>query len=418
MAFNVESCLEKDTEKITEFLSNISGTMYDYINEHSGSQYIMFYKYLTHSDLPTFGKSTKSNSLDKNFLYYLSKKEMEDIESQTEKPFQTAHQSSIGLKRAFYTSIGVPDPREEIYLLNDYMDVLVVNDNLKYFKSEYTKKIFDKLEKPYNGSTVIKSWNFDKLDIALDEDSAFTPLELHVAVHGLGERKDEDFHKLRHHIFKGDTFILLCELNENYKRLFIILEKNPIFFSILGETNDDYEEYKIKTKDRLTTQITNKYSEVAEAEIDYEVNLKMQLVWRNMLAKEMMGYTPVNRQVFCPITYITLDYDELGTLLVATHIKGINDEKTTAEEKYDINNGLLLSTTASALFDKHLITIDENKDLLFSIYLDDYKLKNQLLLLQPIFRPILNEKRMQYLAYHKSIYDAEEFKRSNNTNLY
>ena len=132
----------------------------------------------------------------------------------------------------------------------------------------------------------------------------------------------------------------------------------------------------------------------------------------------MLFRSPVNRQVFCPITYITLDYDELGTLLVATHIKGINDEKTTAEEKYDINNGLLLSTTASALFDKHLITIDENKDLLFSIYLDDYKLKNQLLLLQPIFRPILNEKRMQYLAYHKSIYDAEEFKRSNNTNLY
>ena len=44
MAFNVESCLEKDTEKITEFLSNISGTMYDYINEHSDSQYVMFYK--------------------------------------------------------------------------------------------------------------------------------------------------------------------------------------------------------------------------------------------------------------------------------------------------------------------------------------------------------------------------------------
>ena len=88
---------------------------------------------------------------------------------------------------------------------------------------------------------------------------------------------------------------------------------------------------------------------------------------------------------------------------------------TLNEEKYDINNGLLLSANADALFDKHLITISENKELVFSYLLDgDDRLKNQLLLLQPIFKPILNEKRMQYLAYHRQVFERKEQERKRN----
>jgi predicted restriction endonuclease len=66
-----------------------------------------------------------------------------------------------------------------------------------------------------------------------------------------------------------------------------------------------------------------------------------------------------------------------------------------------------LCANADALFDKHLITISETKELIFSFLLDnDSRLKSQLLLMQPIFQPILNEKRMEYIAYHR-----EQFKK-------
>ena len=37
-----------------------------------------------------------------------------------------------------------------------------------------------------------------------------------------------------------------CYINIDEKNIFIIPEKNPIFFSIIGETNRSYEEYQRK----------------------------------------------------------------------------------------------------------------------------------------------------------------------------
>ena len=52
----------------------------------------------------------------------------------------------------------------------------------------------------------------------------------------------------------------------------------------------------------------------------------------------------------------------------------------------------------------------------FSYLIDtDIKLKSQLLLMQPIFQPILNEKRMQYLAYHRSVFEQKEAERKAGT---
>lgn len=63
-------------------------------------------------------------------------------------------------------------------------------------------------------------------------------------------------------------------------------------------------------------------------------------------------------------------------------------------------------------FDKHLISINENKELIFSFLLNnDNRLKMQLLLMQPIFQPLLNEKRMTYIAYHREVFFALEAER-------
>ena len=409
------SFIIKDIDLIKDFIAKINSKMLDYIISHPNSKFILFYKNLTHSDLPTFGKATRINELSKNLLYYINENEMLNIERKTDKPFQTSHQSCIGLRKKLYELTGLPQPREnDPYLLNNFCKVLIVNEQMKYFKSKYTKEVFNKLGK----ILFIRenNWNFNEIDVSLTNED-FTEINLHVAVHGLGMAEDKEFHKLRHHMFKGDIFSLLFEITDNDKKMFIILEKNPIFFSIIGIINKSYEEYQQLLRKRLINKILNKKN--VNVNLDEEVTRQQQAAWRKMLANEMMGYTSVDSQIFCPFTYITVDFDKLGCLFVASHIKGFSDPNTTNEEKYDINNGLLLCANADALFDKHLISINENKELVFSFLLDgDIKLKSQLLLLQQIFQPILNDKRMQYLKYHYELFQQLETIRKKFNNLY
>lgn len=400
-----------ENDEIENFVAGISNQMFDYIKSHDTSRFVLFYKYLTHSDLATFGKSTRPNTLDKNLLYYIDEEEMANIEKKTGKPFQTAHQSCIGLKQELYKMVGLPQPREaDPYLINDYMNVFVVNRNMHYFESQYTEIVFKKLGKHISRSAQ-RNWDFPHLNVDLS-NGAFTPISLHCAVHGLGMAQDTEFHKLRHHLFKGDTFILLFELTPSEKNMFILVEKNPIFFSIIGETNKDYEDYQNQVRKRLIDNTIAKTNAIDSDDIEEEVTRQQQAAWRKMLAKEMMGYTQVDGQVFCPFTYITADFNKLGALFIASHIKGFKDPQTTNEEKYDINNGLILCANADALFDKHLISINEKKELIFSFLIDnDNRLKMQLLLMQPIFQPLLNEKRMEYISYHRSVFLAMEEER-------
>lgn len=408
---NYTSFILEDQNTIIDFVGQISSEMYDYIeSKQDKSKFVLFYKHLTHSDLATFGKATHPNSHDKNLLYYIKTDDMLEVERKTNKPFQTAHQSCIGLKMELYDLVGLPQPREtDPYAINDYMNVYVVNSNMEYFNSFYTQKVFNKLGKSVNPRS--RAWDFNDLDVKLDEGQ-FTPIELHVAVHGLGMEQDSDFHKIRHHLFKGDTLVLLFEIpyDGSEKSMYLLFEKNPVFFNIIGETNTAYVRYQERIRRKLISRVTGRTNAVED--LNEEVTRQEQAAWRNMLANEMMGYTQESRQIFCPLTYITVDFDKLGSLFVASHIKGFSDPNTTNEEKYDVNNGLLICANADALFDKHLISINENKEIVFSFLLDDdYRLKQQLLLMQPIFKPILNEKRMQYLAYHKSVFDAKEIER-------
>ena len=97
-------------------------------------------------------------------------------------------------------------------------------------------------------------------------------------------------------------------------------------------------------------------------------------------------------------------------LFIASHIKRFSDSD--CDEAFDINNGLLLCANADALFDKHMITVDENKKLIFSFLIDnDYMLKQKLLLNQPIFEIVLNEKRMEYMKDHREIFFKKEQER-------
>ena len=327
------SFILEDIDDIKSFVAKISSTMFDYINENKQSKYILFYKYLTHSDLGTFGKATRVNRHDKNLLYYIKTDEMNNIENNTGRPFQTAHQSCIGLKKKFYDLAGLPQPREnDPYLINDYCNVLLCNENMEYFKGKYTKKVFEKLNKNFTFGKK-SSWDFKNLDVFLNENDKFTNINLHCAVHGLGMEQDTEFRKLRHHLFKNDTFVILFEKNSNRNNMFLLFEKNPAFFSVIGESNKAYEKYQIMLRERLINNTLAKDNAANQSEIDDEVTRQQQSAWRKMLAQEMMGYTSNDGEVFCPITYITGNFEELGALFVASHIKGFSDPNTTNEEK-------------------------------------------------------------------------------------
>ena len=139
------------------------------------------------------------------------------------------------------------------------------------------------------------------------------------------------------------------------------------------EQNNKQEMFELLKQDKLSAG-------------EYEKTRKNQSKWRLLLAEEMMGYTTNENEIFCPLTYITVNFDSAGTLFRASHIKGFAD--CNVDEAFDINNGIIMVANADALFDKHLITIEDEfynienlkklyiKGNLSSVPNELYKLKN------------------------------------------
>lgn len=394
----------KNNEDIKNYIEDKSDYIYNYVNSNQNSKYTLIRKFITHSDLPTFWKRTwQKQWIDKNFLYYLSVSEMEDIENREWKEFETAKQSNITVPPLFYEKLWIKQlerrewQQEEQHnhiLVNDYANVYLVNDTLDYFSIEYTFNVFEKLDKDVK-------WNINdyKIDFLWD----LTEIELRHAIHWIWTKDDIIFHKLRRNIFKNDSLILLIEEKSDWKKnLFIILDKNPKFFSIINETNKLYEKYLLKER-KITEKVT-------EELVEDEKTRKFQNLWRNKLAEEMMNYTTEDEKIFCPFTLIEANFENIWTLYRASHIKPFSECNTT--EAFDINNWLLLVANADALFDKYLITVSENKELIFSFMIEhDHKLKNNLLLNQPIFKSVLNENRMEYLKSHREAFLLKEEER-------
>lgn len=395
----------EEAEKIMEFLEDKSLSLLGYVESKTDSEFTLIRKYITHSDLPTFGKRCgREQSLEKNILYYLSVPQMEEIEDFQEREFEVAKQSNITVPSLFYEKIemeqlqrriGHQDENHQHKLINDYANVYLVNDSFKYFNIDYTNVVFEKLNK-------LVDWKKEDYLVNPDE-GLFTPIELRHAIHGIGTKDDVIFHKIRRTIFKNDSLIILIEkTKDNLKNVFLLLDKNPRFFSIINETNEAWEKYQVKGKKLVEYTVRDL--------VEDEKTRKYQNKWRNSLAEEMMNFTTTEGGVFCPFTYIEGVFEDLGTLYRASHIKSF--ESCDPVEAFDVNNGLLLVANADALFDKHLITIDENKELKFSFLIEhDNILKSKLLLNQPIFKMILNEQRMRYIEEHRNIFYTKEEKR-------
>ena len=392
------------TEDVEKMLTIIeSDFMRRYINENKGSDYTLIYKYLTHSDIIAPGKRNERQGLEKNHLNYLSLEAMLEMERKGQK-FETAHQTCIAVSDTFCEKLGMPVGRGEQRYVEEYANVYLVNDTLEYFSIDYSKKVFEKLGK-------LPNWNFDDYKLNLDTENNVTKINLTYAAHGVGTARDVEFHKLRRNLFRNDRIMFLIENKKNGENnVFILLSKNPVFYTILGIKNDKWlriAEEDIKRKEYELTQQKN----IKAEEI---VDRRQQAAWRKRLAEEMMNYTTNEYEVFCPLTYITVNYENAGTLFRASHIKRYAD--CSNQEKFDLNNGILMCANADALFDKHLITISNEGELIFSeLIKNDRKLINNLLLNQPIFKDILNNERLHYLEEHRKVFAEKEQKRLSGT---
>ena len=331
---------------------------------------------------------------------------MQEIESRENNKFETAKQSNIWVPSIFYDKLGIEKIERRKWkqteqhkhpIINDYLDVNIVNDTIKYFSIDYTFKVFEKLEKQVK---------WPKNDFEIKKEWLFTPIKLSFAVHGIWTSDDKEFHKLRKNIFKNDTLILLIEETPDWtKKLFILLDKNPKFFSIINETNKAYEKFLLKEK-QFSEKITHEMVDIIET----EKTRKFQSLWRTRLAEEMMIYTTEDEKIFCPLTLIEGDFSTVWTLYRASHIKPYSE--CDVIDAFDIDNWLLLVANADALFDKHLISIDKDKNLIFSFVIkNEHQLINKLLLNQPIFKTILNDNRMKFIESHRETFYKKEEER-------
>jgi len=85
-------------------------------------------------------------------------------------------------------------------------------------------------------------------------------------------------------------------------------------------------------------------------------------------------------------------------LLIASHIKPYS--KCKKNEKYDVNNGLLLTPNYDKLFDKYLISFDNHGKILISNQLNVTDIKNLNIKKKASFK--MKEEHKPYMKYHRN----------------
>lgn len=390
-----------DLDNELKLLDYFAPELCSLIRENEDTYYI-FHKNIEHSDVPTYGKGTEKGKKIDHLLYYYTENEMQGMEN-----LSFAKQSNISIDVKFFDLMEIERPRNKSYNFSEKgIKVYINNKSLKYFTPEYTEKVFKNLNKSFSSTRRKGYWDFEKLVFPKSEGD-FTEVELHVVKLGVATEEDKTFDILRHHLFVGDHIIFLYKKND--KKLYVSLYKNPKFFTVIGNINELYENYLNNAQNKVIIEANARKIKYDEENLsDDKLREKFQKIWRNFLIDEVRSLPSYSDRLVCAFTGIRGDYPQVSPLFRASHIKALKDKNTEYYEKFDINNGLLLCANADALFDKHLITINEDKTLKFSFLIKDIDLLRDLKLLNPITESLLNDKRMEYLKYHRKEFERLE----------
>lgn len=98
-------------------------------------------------------------------------------------------------------------------------------------------------------------------------------------------------------------------------------------------------------------------------------------------------------------------------VLIASHIKPYSHCKNIEEERFDVNNGLLLSKSFDSLFDLGYITFNPDGIIIPSDVLGN-DIKNYITGFR-LHRDFINPKRLEYMKYHKNVVFNKRFSTRN-----
>lgn len=99
-------------------------------------------------------------------------------------------------------------------------------------------------------------------------------------------------------------------------------------------------------------------------------------------------------------------------LLIASHIKPWKDSNN--QERLDPNNGILLTPTFDKLFDKFLITFNDNGNIIWSSNRLDQDTKNKLIESHPNLTRlsiVIDDNNRTYIDYHRAVFYQKESSR-------
>lgn len=456
--FNSFYCTE-DKEEILIYIKYNSKRLLQIFEKDFQHDFILFRKYLSHSDLVTRGKlgsgqkvgQSKRERMKCYMLYYQSVDELLQIWKNKNPP--VAGQSNIRVSDAFYFGLDIKsyekNNRKQADIVSDYkIPTFIPYDTCADFNLEDLNKICQHNQKnQYKGKEEadIKEFNLEHHKDSSNPD-LFKVASLHIAAHGLGTDDDELFSYLRSFVFKGDVLNALFDKDERI--LYLFFERNEKYYSLLSKCDKEtvppiWREYSKEDKEEIvktlcvaeilskdsdkrdvSTQASLKKDELQELldkyRTEYSKSVKdiinsgetpkyrwYQKKWKEVLIKADELQFNQHGLAVCAISRITGDYTQLGRFFIASHIKSYADcmSDGTYEDAFDPDNGLILCANIDALFDRHLIAIDDSGKIHTKKVVKAIKDHGKYLQFKKPDKYYLNPNRKKYLAIHKEIYD-------------
>lgn len=210
-------------------------------------------------------------------------------------------------------------------------------------------------------------------------------------------------------ISKDNLLALIYQNINNYPKGYIELDELENITKVILEEKADERKYNQRNflwgicRDILTGIYINKEGRLTLEKYDsIEEKIKKgrdsykQRLYKYDLYKESIDS---NKEVVC--YYENKSYP----VLIASHIKPYVECEE--NEKFDADNGLLLSKNIDNLFDNGWITFDDDGTVLCSDNLD-IRIKSELQK-QKLDKKYLNEKRLKYLKYHRDyVFDSSQ----------
>lgn len=425
-----------DLNEIKRYLS-IGNFLPNEFFDNNEVNYVLYRKYLTHSDLVNIGKADcVLDGYEKKYILYYD--DVVDLEKCTFN-LPIAHQSNISLPEDFYKEI----EEEKLDTIGRWRNITSSYTCLipKTIKSEFSIEIIEKIAE-MQGKNFYKTSdrNYTKLENNTnDYDEYFMSIDkLSIAAHGIGVKSDKGFYGLRSLMFKGDVLNLL--INKKDKKLYIIPERNEIFYFIIKKEKFSYSDLPIyrkyskddkkkiieyffsleelkKRESILPIEEVNQLEEIYISELnrrisEYEIRGEFpkyrwyQKQWKESIIKSIALQLKEDNILRCAISGYTTRNRKLEYLFVASHIKSYSDcvADQKWEEAYDPNNGLLLISNVDKLFDQHDICIKQDGKIIKSTICKSLTNNYDILPKKEIGIFYLSDPRKYYLAYHEKKY--------------